>query len=104
MYLAARQGQSSRAQNLAVVVARLTGALFSESNPVPVKYALSAMKMMSPGVRLLLVALKDESKAEIDAVLAEVREGYAEYIIGNAGTQIRSFKRPHRERNFAVIS
>ena len=81
--------------------------MFSESNPVPVKYALSAMKMMSPGVRLPLVALKDESKAEIDAVLAEVREGYAEYIIGNAvaqGTQIRSFKRPHRKRNFAVIS
>jgi 4-hydroxy-tetrahydrodipicolinate synthase len=55
MYLASRQGQSCRAQHLAEVVARLTGALFCESNPVPVKYALSALKMMSPAVRLPLV-------------------------------------------------
>src|SRR6202163_3041103 len=52
MYLALKQGQLSRTQHLAAVVARLTSALFSESNPVPVKYALSTMKMMSPGVRL----------------------------------------------------
>jgi 4-hydroxy-tetrahydrodipicolinate synthase len=84
MYLAVKHGQPSRAQRLAQVVARLTGALLSESNPVPVKYVLSAMNMMSPGVRLPLVELKDESKTEIDAVLAEVSEGYAEYMIGNA--------------------
>jgi 4-hydroxy-tetrahydrodipicolinate synthase len=84
MYLAARQGQPTRARHLAEVVARLTGALFSGSNPVPVKYALSAMKMMSPGVRLPLVELAQESKAEIDAVLAQVCDGYADYMIGNA--------------------
>jgi 4-hydroxy-tetrahydrodipicolinate synthase len=107
MYLAVRQGQPSRAQHLAQVVASLTGALFSESNPVPIKYALSTMKMMSPGVRLPLVELKDESKAEIDAILAEVCEGYAEYMIGNAVGQdqrIRHFGPPQRKRNFAVIS
>jgi len=107
MYLAVRQGQPSRAQHLAQVVASLTGALFSESNPVPIKYALSTMKMMSPGVRLPLVELKDESKAEIDAILAEVCEGYAEYMIGNAVGQdqrIRHFGPLQRKRNFAVIS
>jgi 4-hydroxy-tetrahydrodipicolinate synthase len=107
MYLAVRQGQPTRAQHLAQVAAGLTGALFSESNPVPVKYALSAMKMMSPGVRLPLVELKDESKAAIDAALAQVREGYAEYMIGNAVGQdqrVRSFGSLQRKRNLAVIS
>jgi 4-hydroxy-tetrahydrodipicolinate synthase len=107
MYLSARQGQPTRARHLAQVVARLTGALFIESNPVPVKYALSAMKMMSPGVRLPLVELKDASKAEIDAVLAQVCEGYAEYMIGNAIGQdqrVPSFGRLQRKCNFAVIS
>jgi 4-hydroxy-tetrahydrodipicolinate synthase len=106
MYLAARQGQPSRAQHLAQVVARLTGALFSETNPVPVKYALSTMKMMSPGVRLPLVELKNESKVVIDAVLAQVCEGYAEYMIGNAvgqDHQVRPFRRL-RKHNFAVVS
>ena len=102
MYLALRQGQSSRAQYLAAVVTRLTQALFSESNPVPVKYALSRMKLMTPGVRLPLVELKNESKAEIDAVLAQVCEGYAEYLIGSAvgqDQQVRSFRRLQRNRN-----
>jgi hypothetical protein len=85
----------------------LTSALFSDSNPVPVKYALSTMKMMSPGVRLPLVELRNESKAEIDAVLGQVREGYAEYMIGNAVSQaqrVRSFGSAQRKRNLAVIS
>jgi 4-hydroxy-tetrahydrodipicolinate synthase len=102
MYLALKQGQSSRAQHLAAVVARLTDALFSESNPVPVKYALSAMKIMSPLVRLPLVELKNESRAEIDAVLAQVCEDYADYMIGSAvaqGGRARSFK-----RKLAVVS
>jgi 4-hydroxy-tetrahydrodipicolinate synthase len=102
MYLALRQGQSSRAQYLAAVVARLTQALSSESNPVPVKYALRRMRLMTPGVRLPLVELKNESKAEIDAVLAQVCEGYAEYLIGSAvgqDQQVRSFRRLQRNRN-----
>jgi 4-hydroxy-tetrahydrodipicolinate synthase len=49
MYLASKQGQPSRAHHLGTVVARLNSALFVESNPVHVKYALSSMKLMSPG-------------------------------------------------------
>ena len=107
MYLAVTRGQPSRAQHLAQVVARLTGALFSESNPVPVKYALSAMKMMSPAVRLPLVELKHESKAEIDAVLAQMCEEYPEYMIGGAvgqDRQVRPFRSLRRKRNFSAIS
>ncbi len=107
MYLALKQGQLSRAQHLAAALARLTSALLGESNPVPLKYALSSMKMMSPKVRLPLVELKSESKAEIDAVLAQVYEGYADYMIGNAigqGQRLRSFSHQQRRRDFAVIS
>jgi 4-hydroxy-tetrahydrodipicolinate synthase len=52
-----------------------------------------------------LVELKNESKAEIDAVLAQVCDGYADYMIGNAagqGTPVRSFIRVQPKRNFAV--
>jgi hypothetical protein len=57
------------------------------------------MQMMSPGVRLPLVELANESKAEIDAVLAQVAEGYADYLIGGTvghGQRVRSFGRVQR--------
>src|SRR5262249_60333706 len=46
MYLAYRQGQTITAQRLAAAAARLTAVLFRESNPTPVKYALSLFGMM----------------------------------------------------------
>ena len=42
MFLECKQGQMSRAQRLAVPFAQLTAALFRESNPAPLKYALSS--------------------------------------------------------------
>ena len=57
MFLAWKQGQSVRAQRLARAAAPLTTALFRESNPVPVKYALALLGLMSPAVRLPLVEL-----------------------------------------------
>jgi hypothetical protein len=65
------------------------------------------MKLMSPAVRLPLVELKDESKAEINAVLAQVCDGYAEYMIGDAVGQdqrVRSLRRLQRRRSFAATS
>jgi dihydrodipicolinate synthase/N-acetylneuraminate lyase len=96
-----------QARHLSALVARLTGALFSESNPASVKYALSSMKMMSPAVRLPLVELKCDSKAKIDAVLAQVCEGYGHYMIGNAvgnRQRVRPFHRLYHKRNCAVVS
>jgi 4-hydroxy-tetrahydrodipicolinate synthase len=81
MYLALRQGQSSRLQSLAAAVARLTAALFVESSPGPVKYALSRIGMMSPSVRLPLVELSGAAKAAVDAGLAEVRESCPDDVI-----------------------
>jgi 4-hydroxy-tetrahydrodipicolinate synthase len=107
LYLAWKQGQVSRAQQLAMAVARLTAALLREGNSVPVKYALSAMKLMLPGARLPLVELTEKTKADIDAVLAQMYEGYSEYMIGHAagrGRSVRSFVRTQAKRSFSVVS
>jgi 4-hydroxy-tetrahydrodipicolinate synthase len=81
MYLACRQGQITRAQRLSVPIARLTAALFRESNPVPLKYALSLLGLITTKVRLPLVESSNESKIEVAAAMEEVCEGYAEYFV-----------------------
>jgi 4-hydroxy-tetrahydrodipicolinate synthase len=83
MYLACRRGELAQAQRLAATVAKLTAALFRESNPAPVKYALSAMNLMSPRVRLPLVELKDETRAEIDKALAQALAAHPGCLIGH---------------------
>ena len=82
MFLAWRHCQSVRAQRLARPIAQLTAALFRESNPAMVKYALSLFGLMSPRVRLPLVESSAQSQAELGRVLARTCDGYAEYMIG----------------------
>jgi hypothetical protein len=65
----------------AEVVTKLTSALFSESNPVPVKYALSLLGMMSARVRLPLVELRSATKTDIASVLADVCGHYTDYVL-----------------------
>jgi 4-hydroxy-tetrahydrodipicolinate synthase len=76
MYLACRRGEMAHAQRLAVSIAQLTSALFRETNPVPLKYALSLSGLMSPKVRLPLVELAGQTKAELAGVMAQVRDAY----------------------------
>jgi 4-hydroxy-tetrahydrodipicolinate synthase len=90
MYAAWKQGEVARAQELAAVIARLAGALARESNPAPVKYALSLMNLMSPRVRLPLVELKRETKAEIERVLAHISAKYSGYLLGDVTGQARN--------------
>ena len=87
MYLALQRGHLAQAQKLAMVLERLTTSLFRESNPAPVKYALSKLKIMSSRVRLPLVELKQATKAEIDAMLAELAERYTEFFGRGGVTQ-----------------
>jgi 4-hydroxy-tetrahydrodipicolinate synthase len=82
MYLAAKLGHTTRTERFAAMVAALTAALFRETNPVPVKYALSKMSLMSPRVRLPLVELNHENKSAIDAALAEACNEHSQYMIG----------------------
>jgi 4-hydroxy-tetrahydrodipicolinate synthase len=50
----------------------LHDALFCESNPGPVKYALSRLGLCEPDTRLPLAAISDASKKIVDAALARV--------------------------------
>jgi 4-hydroxy-tetrahydrodipicolinate synthase len=84
MYLAWKHGQSVRAQRLARPVAELTATLFQESNPVPVKRALAPLGLMSPAVRLPLVELSDQHRAELREVLSRVGDEYSEYMISSS--------------------
>ncbi len=81
MYLASKLGQTAQAARLAEVVMKLTTALFSEANPVPVKYALSLLGIMSARVRLPLVELRSATKTNIASVLADVCGHYTDYVL-----------------------
>ncbi len=83
MFSACRKWQITGAQRWAIPVAKLTAALFREASPAPLKYALSLLGLMSPKVRLPLVELTDQSKAEVTAAMTQVCENYADYVIGN---------------------
>jgi len=83
----------SRAQRLARPIAQLTAALFRESNPVPLKYALSLFGLMSPRVRLPLVELNAQSQAELAGVLVRMCDEYSEYMIGTVRDQGRVSRR-----------
>ena len=82
LFLACRQGQITSAQRWAVPIAKLTAVLFRETSPAPLKYALSLLGLMSAKVRLPLVELTDQTKAELAGILAQVYDGYSEYMIG----------------------
>jgi 4-hydroxy-tetrahydrodipicolinate synthase len=81
MFLACRQGQIASAQRYAIPVAKLTDVLFRETSPAPLKYALSLLGLVSPKVRLPLVELTSQNKAEVAAVMARICDHYKEHLI-----------------------
>ena len=85
MFLAWAHGQSVRAQRLARPIAQLTAALFRESDPAPVKYALALFGLMSPRVRLPLVELSDQTGAELGGILPRMCDEYSDCMIGSVG-------------------
>jgi 4-hydroxy-tetrahydrodipicolinate synthase len=94
MHAAWKQGETARAQELAGAIARLAAALSRESNPAPLKYALSLMNLVSPRVRLPLVEVRSETKAEIERVLAHISAKYSGYLIGDVAGQVRNAVQP----------
>jgi 4-hydroxy-tetrahydrodipicolinate synthase len=68
------EGNAAEARELAHRLAAWTTAAFVESNPIPAKYALSAMGRMQNVVRLPLVPLKD---TYCDSVKTALREAGA---------------------------
>lgn len=83
LYLALRQDQSARAQRLAAPLAELTQVLFRETNPTPLKYALSLLGLMSATPRLPLVLPGEQVRTEISAVLGRIAFEHSDQVIGS---------------------
>ena len=59
----------NKAEEINIMLTPLHKALFIESNPSPVKYAASLLKLALPDVRLPLVEIKDDTKREVEKAL-----------------------------------
>jgi 4-hydroxy-tetrahydrodipicolinate synthase len=82
MFLASKNEETIRARELACSVAQLTEVLFRETNPAPVKYALSLLGLMAPTLRLPLVMPTEQVRSAISAVLAQLSQKHADQMIG----------------------
>jgi dihydrodipicolinate synthase/N-acetylneuraminate lyase len=76
----------SEVQRLGVPLAQLTRTLFCKPNPVPLKYVLSLFGLMPQNVRLPLVELSPQTKAEVAAAMAKSCGEYGEYLIGTVSS------------------
>jgi 4-hydroxy-tetrahydrodipicolinate synthase len=72
LYQARARGDLHRARAVERELAPLTAALFAESNPVPVKYALSAMGRMAADVRLPLAPAAQATRKVVEGALANL--------------------------------
>ena len=84
MYLQRRECHTSRARRLTALHGQLTAALFRETNPAPLKYALSLLGLMSAKVRLPLVEPTAATRREIATVLAAVEDCCPDSMIARA--------------------
>jgi len=67
----AASGQFAAAKALDDTLQALNTALFAESNPIPVKWALCQMGLIPPGLRLPLTEYADEYHDQMRVALAE---------------------------------
>ncbi|MEO0435365.1 MAG: 4-hydroxy-tetrahydrodipicolinate synthase [Pseudomonadota bacterium] len=68
----ALNGETENARELQAALKPLNDALFIESNPMPVKYALYRLGRIQNGIRLPLVLPEGEHAAIVDAALARL--------------------------------
>lgn len=66
---AALEGDAARAAELDALLAPLHGALFVESNPIPVKWGLHRLGLAPGGIRLPLTPLGREGQAVVQAAM-----------------------------------
>jgi 4-hydroxy-tetrahydrodipicolinate synthase len=69
MCVAARAGDTAKAAAIDAELAPLHQALFVESNPIPVKWALQEMGRIPPGIRLPLTPLAAASQSAVRSAL-----------------------------------
>ena len=73
-------------------IALVTSARFRESNPTPLKYALSPLNQMSPKVRLPLVEPTEQTKVELNVVMAQVCGANPEHVVAEVLAPERSYR------------
>ena len=72
MCRAALAGESDKAKELDARLQPLNKALFLESNPIPLKWALAEMGLISPAIRLPLTPYAEEYHAEMRQAMRHV--------------------------------
>jgi 4-hydroxy-tetrahydrodipicolinate synthase len=65
--------QQFKAREINIMLSPLHKALFIESNPSPVKYAASLLKLSEPSVRLPLVEVTEPTKISVQKALAHAK-------------------------------
>ncbi len=71
MCAAARDGHADRARDLDARLQPLHKALFVETSPIPVKWALQEMGLIGEGIRLPLTPLAEDCRDRVRAALRE---------------------------------
>ncbi|MEL7186080.1 MAG: 4-hydroxy-tetrahydrodipicolinate synthase [Pseudomonadota bacterium] len=71
-------GEGEKAKRLDDSLQRLNKALFVESSPIPVKWALSEMGLMPPGIRLPLTPFDEQYHDEMRAAMREAGVAHEE--------------------------
>ncbi|RDV04633.1 4-hydroxy-tetrahydrodipicolinate synthase [Undibacter mobilis] len=90
MFLAFRQGRMTRLKQLSLAFARLTDALYRETNPAPVKYAIGTLLgHVSPAVRLPLVEATSETQKAISEAIDYLDKYYPDYLLDASFEQQR---------------
>jgi 4-hydroxy-tetrahydrodipicolinate synthase len=86
LYLAWRQGNVTRARRLMLAFSPLTAAVFRETNPAPIKCALSLCGVMSPKVRLPLAEISEQARCLLSDVLQRLLDDYPDALIEKIST------------------
>lgn len=71
-------GEVDRARELDHSFQPLNEALFAESNPIPVKWAVAKLGLIEPHIRLPLTPLSDTHHAAMQAAMAQAGAGLSE--------------------------
>jgi dihydrodipicolinate synthase/N-acetylneuraminate lyase len=66
------------------MLAQLSTALSRETNPAPLKYALSLLGLMSAKVRLPLVEPTLDTRREIKTALGRIEACSSDYLVADA--------------------
>ncbi len=74
-------GDAAAARLLDATLQPLNKALFAESNPIPVKWAVSRLGLIEPHIRLPLTPFSADYHAEMRAAMEHARAGVNERVI-----------------------